>query len=215
MRVLVACECSGRVREAFRKRGHDAWSCDLKRAEDNSVYHYQGDVRAVLEMDLAWDLMIAHPECTYLTNSGVRWLHDIVPDEVFGEVKVPNKIRWKAMNEAAAFYNYLAGAPILKICIENPVMHGYARIRVSMMHKRQFVQPWQFGEPMFKRTGYGLKNLPLLKPTDVLTPPKAGTPEHKAWSWVHRCPPGPERKTIRSRTPLGIAEAMAEQWGSL
>jgi hypothetical protein len=208
------------VREAFRKRGHEAWSCDIKPAEDGSIYHIQADIRALLNpvWKWPWDLMIAHPDCTYLTNSGVRWLHDIVSDSmgVFaGGVKVPNRERWNAMLDAIEFYKFLWNQPIPRICIENPVMHGYARNRMTWLPKRQFVQPWQFGEPMFKRTGYSLKNLPLLKPTTVLTPPEAGTPEHKAWSWVHRCPPGPERKTIRSRTPLGIAEAMAEQWGNL
>jgi hypothetical protein len=205
MRVLVACEYSGRVRDAFRALGHSAYSCDLLDTEtptcDSLGYpaHFKGDVRALLYGK--WDLMIAHPPCTYLTNSGVRWM---------------NKERRRLMQLAANFYSDLWHAPIPQICIENPVMHGYGKAAVEKLigkHKRQFVQPWYFGEPMFKRTGYLLKGLSPLVPTDMLVPPKDGTEEHKAWSWVHRCPPSPERWKIRSRTPIGIATAMAQQWG--
>lgn len=200
MRVLVACEESGAVRRAFRAAGHNAWSCDLLPADDCSLYHIQGDVLAAISAGPTWDLMIAHPPCTYLTNSGVRWLYE-------------KPGRRELMQQGAEFYRALWNAPIPRIALENPIMHCHAREAIGIAQKRQIVQPWQFGAPMFKATGFLLKNLPPLVPTDKLTPPKAGTPEHKAWSWVHRMAPGPDRAKLRSRTPQGIADAMAAQWG--
>lgn len=196
LRVLVACEYSGRVREAFRRRGFDAWSCDLLDSEDGSEYHIKGDCLALLGE--GWDLLIAHPPCTRLANSGVRWLHE--------------RNLWDDFEQAVAFYLALRNAPVKHKCLENPVMHRYARERLGDV-RRQVVQPWWFGEPMFKATGYELHNLPNLIPTNRLVPPAAGTEAHKAWSWVHRCPPGPDRWKIRSRTPQGIADVMAAQWG--
>lgn len=196
MKVFIACEYSGRVREEFRKLGHDAWSCDLLESEDKSPYHIVGDCLSLLGD--GWDLMIAHPPCTRLANSGVRWLHE--------------RDLWSELDEAVAFYLALRNAPIKKKCLENPVMHKYARERLGEV-PRHMVQPWLFGDPTFKATGYELHGLPELVPTDKLTPPPVGTEEHKAWSWIHRCPPGPERWKIRSRTPHGIAKAMAMQWG--
>lgn len=230
MRVLVACEYSGRVRQAFRGMGHDAWSVDLIPSEDGSRYHIQGDVldilkgievdtyrgteycdlssyekelvnQDILQKDIEeWDLMIAHPPCTRLANSGVRWLHE--------------RNLWDEFEQAVEFYLALRNAPIPMKCLENPVMHKYATERLGNI-SRQIVQPWWFGEKTFKTTGYELHGLPALVPTDMLTPPNVGTEEHKAWSWVHRCPPGPDRWKIRSRTPQGIANAMAAQWGVL
>lgn len=181
MKVLIACEYSGRVRDAFIRKGHDAISCDLLPSDSDFGPHYQGDVFDIIND--GFDLMIAHPPCTRLANSGVRWLA-------------------------------LRNAPIEKKCIENPVMHKYARELLGNI-PRQVVQPWWFGEHMFKATGYELHNLPELKPSNKLVPPKSGTEEHKEWSWVHRCPPGPLRWKIRSTTPSGIAAAMAEQWGAI
>lgn len=114
MRVLVACECSGRVREAFRRRGHDAWSCDLLPAEDDSPYHLWKDVRRVV--DLRWDLVIAHPPCTRLCNSGVRWLHE--------------RNLWVELEKACSFFNTFFGLDVPRICIENPIPHKYARERI-------------------------------------------------------------------------------------
>lgn len=198
LRVLVACEYSGRVRQAFRNLGHDAWSCDLLPSEDASQYHIQDDVLQILND--GWDIMIAHPPCTRLANSGVRWLHE--------------RDLWGEFEEAVQFYLALRNAPIKRKCLENPVMHKYARERLGSM-KRQVVQPWWFGEKTFKATGYELHGLPPLAPTDILTPPAVGTDEHKEWSWIHRCPPSPDRWKIRSRTPQGIASAMAEQWSNI
>jgi len=196
MKVLVSCEYSGRVRDAFIRAGHDAISCDLLPSDSDFGPHYQGDVFDIIND--GFDLMIAHPPCTRLANSGVRWLAE--------------RNLWDEMQEAAKFYLKLRSAPIAKKCIENPIMHKYAKELLGNT-PRQVVQPWWFGEEMFKATGYELHGLPDLKPSNKLTPPKTGTEEHKAWSWVHRCPPSANRWKIRSITPNGIASAMAEQWG--
>lgn len=190
MRVLVACEFSGVVREAFRRRGHDAWSCDLLPAEDGSEFHVQGDVRAFLWADgpsweMRWDLMIAHPPCTHLAVSGARWFKD------------------KLWEQAAAlgFVRTLMYAPIQRICIENPVSIISSRIRKP----DQIIQPWMFGHGETKATCLWLKGLPKLVPTNVVSGREAR---------VHKMPPGPDRWKERSRTYEGIAAAMAEQWGN-
>lgn len=204
MRVLVACEFSGVVRSAFRARGHDAWSCDLLPAEDGSAFHIQGDALDVVNE--SWDLMIAHPPCTRLSNSGVRWLHSPPRGKTVKEM-------WVELERAAEFYKAIRSAPVSRKAIENPVMHKHAKALICL-GRRQIVQPWQFGEPAFKATGFELINLPDLSPTEILTAPKKGTAEHKAWSAVHREPPGPDRWKNRSRTFRLIAAAMAQQWGN-
>lgn len=203
MKVLIACEYSGRVRDAFIKTGHDAMSCDLLPSETPGP-HYQGDVHDVLHD--GWDLMIAHPPCTRLTNSGVRWLHVPPPGKTLEEM-------WIDLNKAAEFYRTLRDAPIPRKAIENPIMHRYAR-ELIVPGTRQVVQPWWFGDPEFKATGFELIDLPPLVPTNKLIPPASGTAEHMAWSKVHRMSPGPERWKNRSRTFPGIASAIAEQWGN-
>lgn len=202
LNVLVACEYSGRVREAFAALGHNAMSCDLLPTEVPGN-HYQGDVRDVLYEE--WDLMIAHPPCTRLTNSGVRWLH--VPP--IGKSK---QQMWDDLDSAAEFYKLLRDAPIAKKAIENPIMHCYAVERINPGN-RQIVQPHWFGDAAFKATGFELIGLPELIPTNKLVPPEKGTQEYKAWSKVHMASPGPDRWKERSRTYLGIADAMALQWG--
>jgi hypothetical protein len=202
LRVLVACEYSGTVREAFRKLGHDAWSCDLLDT-DREGNHYKGDVFDIIND--GWDLMIAHPPCTRLTNSGVRWLKVPPPGKTLEQI-------WKELDEAAEFYKRLRDAPITHKAIENPVMHCYARERIQIGF-RQVVQPWWFGEEAFKATGLELINLPPLVPTNKLTPPKKGTEDYKKWSKIHYASPGPNRWKIRSKTYQGIADAMALQWG--
>lgn len=224
MKVLVACEYSGRVRDAFREMGHDAWSCDILPSDADSTYHIEGDVLKELQPG-RWDLLIAHPPCTRLANSGVRWLSrapknppkDCTKDE---RERWPGlteneklNIMWRLFNEGVDFYKAIRNAPIPKKCIENPKIHGHAKQKLGVID-RQVVQPWWFGEKTFKATGYELYGLPDLVPTDVLTTPKKGTKEHKEWSWIHRCPPGPNRWKIRSTTPIGIAKAMAQQWGN-
>lgn len=204
MRVLVACEESQIVTKAFRAKGHDAYSCDTKPCSGGRPeWHIQGDV--LNEIGGAWDMMIAHPPCTRLTNAGARWLK--VPPQ--GKTLVQ---MWQDLFEGAEFYRALRDAPIPKKCIENPIMHCHAKELINP-GKRQVVQPWWFGDKAFKATGFELIGLSGLVPTNKLTPPKAGTDEHKAWSWIHRMPPGPKRDELRSKTFPGIAEAMAEQWG--
>ena len=152
MKVLIACEYSGRMRNAFRARGHEVWSCDLHElAEDGSPWHRMGDaVRIAYEG--GWDLMVAHPPCTRLTNSGVRWLHAPPAGKTKAEM-------WEELEKAAEFYRKLRDAPIKRKAIENPVMHRYARERIQL-GMRQVVQPWWFGEPEFKATGFELIGLP-------------------------------------------------------
>lgn len=204
--VLVACECSGIVREAFRARGHNAWSNDLKDAEDGSRYHIKGDAR--LYLDMGWDLLIAHPVCKRMTNAGVRWLKVPPPGRTLDEM-------WAELQEGADLFSAFWNADVPHIAVENPVMHMYAKALIENYEPQaQTVQPWWFGDETFKATNWWLKGLPPLTPTNKLTPPTKGTPEHKAWSWVHFASPGPDREAIRSRFHPGMAAAMADQWGA-
>lgn len=216
MRVLVACEFSGVVRNAFLARGHDAWSCDLLPSEDGSNRHIIGDARNILND--GWDLlMVAHPPCTRLCRSGHRWLFG--PEETHPK-KLPKGRTWESMlaefETGIALFTDFWRAPIDRVAIENPVMHPPAQKRMpSDLPKPHIVQPWQHGDPAFKATGLYLRGLPPLQDSNRLAPPARGTDEHKRWSTVHRAPPGPDRWKIRSRTFPGIANAMADQWGSL
>jgi hypothetical protein len=204
--VLIGCETSGVVRRAFARRGHDAWSCDLLPAEDGSNQHIVGDVRDLLED--GWDLLACfHPPCTRLCNSGVRWLHRPPTGRTKAQM-------WADLDSGAALFSALWNAPIERVAVENPVMHRHAKARiVNYLPAAQTVQPWWFGDPAFKATGLYLRGLAPLVPTRKLIPPSPGTAEHRAWSRVHRMPPGPLRWRERSRTYPGIAEAMAGQWG--
>ena len=195
MRVLVACEYSGRVREAFANLGHDAWSCDLEPSEQPGN-HYQGDIRHMLDKE--WDLLIAHPPCTYLTNTGVRWLHS-------------DPSRWALLDDAAAFFRMLWDYKVPKKAIENPIMHKYARERIGV-NKHQVIQPWMFGHMEQKATCLWLDGLEPLKPTNIV---KAEMMKltHAERNRLHYCSPGPDRWKERSRTFQGIADAMAAQWG--
>jgi hypothetical protein len=232
MRVLIACEYSGRTREAFRARGHEVYSCDLLPSEDNSPFHLVDDVFNVIttaqKLGRPFDLMVAHPPCTYLANSGVRWLYREEPcyasheSTSYDDVRtVREEARWRDMEAGANFFAKLLLAPIPKIAVENPVMHRHARAAIEhILHgamdgmNTHFVQPWWFGDKAFKATGFTLKGLPrLTKPSTALTPPARGTQEHKAWSVIHNASPGPNRWKERSRTFPGIAKAMAEAWG--
>ncbi len=207
-RILIGCEFSGTVRNAFLARGHDAWSCDLLPAEDGSNRHITGDV--LDHLDDGWDMMaVMHPPCTVLCNLGVKHLY-LGGRKENGQ----NPRRWAEMDTAVAFYRRLRDATqIPRRAMENPVMHGHA-IKAIGRGTTQFVQPWWFGEPAFKATGFELIGLPPLVATNRLTPPKHGTDDHKQWSWVHRASPGPNRWRDRSRTFQGIADAMADQWGA-
>jgi hypothetical protein len=187
MRVLVACEYSAIVRDAFRALGHDAWSCDILPTEGDPAYHIQGDVLKILND--GWDLMIAHPPCTYLANSGVRWLYS--QDD-----------RMAKMLIGAQFFRDILEAPIPRIAVENPIQHKHA----GLPKADQIVQPWMFGENETKAVCLWLKNLKPLRPAVVKKPE---TVEARVW----RMAPGPNRQKERSRFFKGIADAMAEQWG--
>jgi site-specific DNA-cytosine methylase len=180
MRVLVACEFSGIVRDAFVARGHDAWSCDLLPSE-RPGNHLQGDVLEVL--DDGWDLMVAHPPCTHLAVSGARWFTEKLAEQ----------------RDALEFVRRLMDAPIPHIAVENPV----SIISTAIREPDQVIQPWQFGHGETKATCLWLKNLPRLRPTNVVDGREAR---------VHRLPPSANRWAERSRTYQGIADAMAEQW---
>ena len=184
MRVIVACEYSGRVREAFRKLGHDAWSCDILESEDDSEFHIQTRIEDIIND--GWDLMIAHPPCTHLAVSGARHF----------KAKQESGVQQQALD----FVQMLLNAPIDKICLENPVSIISSRIRKP----DQIIQPWQFGHGETKATCLWLKNLPKLVPTDIVE----GREQR-----VHKMPPSPNRWKERSRTYQGIANAMAAQWG--
>ena len=198
MRILVACEYSGRVRDAFIRHGHEAMSCDIL-PTDNPGPHYQGDVRDIL--DDGWDLMVAHPPCTYMTNSGVTWLH-----------KDPT--RWAKLDDAAAFFKMLLDAPIEKIAVENPIMHKYAKERIGGVKQTQVVQPWMFGHMEQKATCLWLKNLPPLVPTNNVKAEMLQLPDNERQR-LHYLPPSADRWKLRSTTYMGVAEAMANQWGAL
>ena len=195
MKVLVACEYSGTVRDAFRAGGHDALSCDLL-PTDALGPHYQGNVRDILGD--GWDLMIAHPPCTYLCSSGLHW-----------NKRVPG--RAQMTEDALDFVRLLLDAPIPRIALENPIGCIGTRIRKA----DQTIQPWQFGHDASKATCLWLKNLPLLTPTAVVEPRIANG--KKRWanqtdSGQNRLPPSDDRWKIRSETYVGIAAAMVDQW---
>lgn len=183
MKVLIACEFSGVVRDAFTKAGHHAVSCDLLPSEAPGE-HYQGDVSDIL--DDGWDLMVAHPPCTHLAVSGARWF----------------KEKQQEQAEALAFVQLLMDAPIQRIAVENPISIISSRIRKP----DQIIQPWMFGHGETKATCLWLKNLPKLRPTDVVE----GREQR-----IHKLPPSPDRWKLRSMTFPGIAAAMADQWGGL
>jgi hypothetical protein len=193
MKVLIACEYSGAVRDAFRARGHNAMSCDLL-PSDKPGPHYQGDVSDIIGD--GWDLMVAHPPCTYLCSSGLHW-----------NKKRPE--RAAKTEEALHFVEFLMNAPVPRIAIENPI--GCISTRVCKPD--QTIQPWQFGHPESKATCLWLKRLPALTPTDILPLPESGRWSNQTASGQNKLAPSAIRWKIRSTTYQGIADAMAEQWG--
>lgn len=194
MKVLVACEFSGAVRDAFIARGHEAMSCDLLKTETPGP-HYCGDVRNVL--DNGWDLMVAHPPCTYLAVSGLHW-----------NKRRPE--RAKLTEDALDFVQLLLDAPIPKIALENPIGCISSRIRKP----DQIIQPWQFGHDASKATCLWLKGLPLLRHTEVLPGGREARRANQTASGQNKLPPSADRWKLRSLTYPGIAKAMAEQWGT-
>jgi len=196
MKVLVACEYSGIVRDAFAAKGHDAWSCDILPTESPGN-HFQGDV--LKHLDKGWDLMIAHPPCTHLAVSGARW---------FTEGKKP----WSLQIEALDFVRKLLDAPIDKIALENPV----SVISTKIKKPNQIIQPFEYGHDVTKKTCLWLKNLPNLKPTKIVKPDIVLV-NGKKMSRMHYESfklPSKERSKVRSKFYTGIAKAMANQWGN-
>lgn len=203
MKVLIACEFSGIVREAFKKRGHDAYSCDLLPTEIPSDKHFKQDIRRVLFDKHKWDLMIAHPTCTRLCNAGVRWLSVPPIGKTLQEMQ-------NDLEEAAQFFTLLRDADIGKICIENPVIHKYAKALIpDYQEPTQIIQPWMFGEDASKKTCLWLKGLKPLEPTQIITKDKYS---NQTKSGQNNVAPSKDRWKIRSKTYQGIADAMSEQW---
>lgn len=194
MKILVACEFSGIVREAFRSRGHDAWSCDFLPPDDGSEYHHQGDVRELIgEMWwVSWDLLIAFPPCKYICNGGNNWLNRRAD------------LKWRENRELAAeFFMEFIHSPIPQIAVENPIGCMSTKYRKP----DQIVHPWMFGHDVRKDTCLWLKNLPLLVPTQIIS-----LPHRKIDYWSNKR--NPEGRSLKSITYQGIADAMAEQWGN-
>ncbi len=189
LRVLIACEYSGRVRDAFSALGHDAMSCDLLPTEKPGPHH-QGDVLPLLREP--WDLVVAHPSCQYLANSGVRWRVE--------------RQEWAQVQDAAEFFLECLNANAPRVAVENPVMHSYGRKAIGGLRPSFTVQPWQFGDPAKKRTCFWTRGLPPLETTSVMTAADARADCHLA-------SPGPNRWKDRSRTYQGIADAIAMQYG--
>jgi len=209
MRVLVACEESQAVTKELRKLGHEAFSCDLLPCSGgHPEWHYQQDVFEVIEK--GWDMMIAHPPCTFLAVSGARWLYNKDGSK--------NKERWKNQAEALDFVQRLMDAPIDKIAVENPISVISSNIRKP----EQIIQPWMFGDKAQKSTCLWLKNLPKLKPTDIVEKgefiefisKKGVKKKQPKWYFdaLKQAKTPAERRTLRSKTFKGIAEAMAKQW---
>jgi len=229
-KALIACEFTGTVRRAFERAGFDATSCDLLPSPDNSNRHITGDVRD--HLNDGWDLlMVAHPPCTRLCNSGVRWLNE-PPGQLSAEHYSRAEIEayktmgrddrlafmWHKLDEGAALFSDLWNAPIERVAIENPVMHRHAKERIRNYDEfTQSVQPWQYGEFETKRTCLWLRGLPALEPLyRSLDAARAGLglpSDAKPVARVHNASPGPDRWKERSKFFDGIANAMAQQWG--
>jgi hypothetical protein len=214
MRILIGCERSAVIRESMRRRGYDAWSCDLE-PSDVPGNHIQGDL--LNHLDDGWDLGIFHSECTYLANSGIlrlvrgqlgvqKWLARGKPMDQF------NLDRWDNLVAAAEFFRRVWQSNIPHVAVENPVMHGYAKHLIGCGDPTQTIQPFQFGEPESKRTCLWLRCLPRLRPTNILSLPESGHWNNQTPSGQNKIGPSKDRKAIRSKTYRGIAEAMADQW---
>ena len=208
MKVLIGCETSGTVREAFLANGHDAWSCDVLPSDIPTNRHIQDDVRNVLEME-SWDmLMVAHPPCTRLCNSGVRWLSKPPPGKTLDDM-------WRELYEGAALFSHVWNADVPRIAVENPVMHKHAKELIQNYEKHsQTFQPWEFEtdengpDNVKKRTCLWLRGLDPLVKTGTIDGSTARDECHKA-------PPSKDRWKIRSKFYKGVAKAMADQWGGL
>ena len=209
LRILIGCERFGAIRRACRALGHDAWSCDIEPADDGSPYHICDDV--LRHIDDEWDLFIAHPSCKFLANSGAKHLYSGMRKE-----NGPNPERWKQMRAGAEFYVKLWRSKAKRVAIENPVIHCHAAAVIAELapdhpRRRHFVQPWWFGHPETKATGFALRNLPPLIRTNDVRAQMLALP-YKDRSRIHYMSPGPDRERLRSKTYPGLAAAIAEQW---
>ena len=207
MKVLIGCETSGTVRNAFLNKGYDAWSCDILPSDDQTNRHIQDDVRTVLNMENWGLLMVAHPPCTRLCNSGVRWLSQPPPGRSKSEM-------WQELDEGVELFSHVLNADVPHVAIENPVMHKHAKQRIkNFTNFSQSIQPWQFAKSedstdnVKKRTCLWLRNLPNLIPTGSVS-------GDTARAECHSLPPSANRTKLRSRFFDGVAQAMANQWGS-
>lgn len=210
MKILVACERSGRIRDALIALGHEAWSCDTKPTRVPGP-HLQCDVRDVLYD--AWDGLIAHPVCKYLTNAGAKHLYRRI-DGIWAKEHGPDPERWRLMREGANFFNIFRDATHIPLRgIENPIMHGHARKLIELDGQRvkpQYVQPWWFGDAFSKATGWWLYGLPKLRPEYARSWYSDRGIEIKQACWL--MPPSDDREEKRSETYPGMARAVAEQW---
>lgn len=215
MRVLIACETSGIARRAFAALGHDAWSCDLEPAEDGSNRHIICDVRDGI-LHEGWDLLaVMHPPCTRLCRSGRRWMSG--PGNWTPPKQLPKGRTWASMKAefelGVDVFLTCWRAPIERVAIENPEMNDLARARMPAdLPAPQMVQPFWFGHPEYKATGWYLRGLPRLIETNLLTEPERDSAEWRRWCRVHRMPPGPERARLRSRSFPKMMQAAAVQW---
>ncbi|WP_323021221.1 hypothetical protein [Pararhodobacter sp.] len=215
LRVLIGCETSGIARRAFAALGHDVWSCDTEPAEDGSNRHRQEDIRDGI-LEEGWDLLaVLHPPCTRLCRSGRRWMSG--PGKWTEPKQLPQGRTWDDMRaefeEGVSIFTACWTAPIERVAIENPEMNDLARDRMPPdLPAPQMVQPHWFGHREYKVTGWYLRGLAPLVPTDPLPEPERGSDEWKAWNRVHRMTPGPERARLRSRSYPGMMKAAALQW---
>lgn len=215
MRVLIGCETSGIARRAFAALGHDVWSCDILPAEDGSNRHIVCDIRDGILTE-GWDLLaVMHPPCTRLCRSGRQWMSG--PGKWTQPKRLPQGRTWAEMRAefelGVSIFTACWTAPIERVAVENPEMNDLARDRMPAdLPAPQIVQPFWFGHPEYKGTGWYLRGLPALTATDMLTEPQRGTDEWKSWNRVHRMAPSPERARLRSRSFPGMMTAAAEQW---
>lgn len=202
MSILIACEESQAVAIAFRKLGHEAYSCDVEPCSGGRPeWHIREDALSIINDD--WDMIIAHPPCTYLANSGVCWLTG----------KNAQQGRWAQLDAGASFFKMFLDHPCEKIAIENPIMHKYAIARIGGTKHTQVIHPWMFGHAESKATCFWLKGLQPLVATDIVKSKLDALPKRERQR-LHYLPPGPNRAKLRSKTFPGIAKAMAEQWGA-
>ncbi|MFW2541500.1 hypothetical protein ACN2XU_02580 [Primorskyibacter sp. 2E107] len=214
-RILIGCETSGIARRAFAALGHDVWSCDLERAEDGSNRHIRCDIRDGI-LHEGWDLLaVMHPPCTRLCRSGRRWMSG--PGKWTPPKQLPKGRSWSDMRAefelGIDIFTTCWTAPIARVAIENPEMNDLAKDRMPAdLPAPQIVQPYWFGEPAYKATGWYLRGLPPLRETNCLPEPEPGTDAWTRWNAVHRMPPGPDRARLRSRSFPGMMIAAADQW---